>query len=42
MEELAENAATRVSASHRHFKAATTLCPLQYRKQTRLLQAERC
>lgn len=39
MEELAEDAAMSVSAFHRHFKAATTLSPLQYQKQTRLLQA---
>lgn len=28
-----------VSAFHRHFKAVTTLSPLQYQKQIRLLQA---
>jgi AraC-like DNA-binding protein len=39
MEELAEDAAMSVSAFHRHFKAATTLSPLQYQKHTRLLQA---
>lgn len=39
MEELADDAAMSVSAFHRHFKAATTLSPLQYQKQTRLLQA---
>ena len=27
------------SAFHRHFKAVTTLSPLQYQKQVRLLQA---
>jgi len=28
-----------VSAFHRHFKAVTTLSPLQYQKRVRLLQA---
>jgi AraC-like DNA-binding protein len=37
--ELAEGAAMSVSAFHRHFKAVTTLSPLQYQKQVRLLQA---
>lgn len=39
IEELAEDAAMSVSAFHRHFKAVTTLSPLQYQKQIRLLQA---
>ncbi len=39
MHELAEDAAMSVSAFHRHFKAVTTLSPLQYQKQIRLLQA---
>lgn len=39
IEELAEDAAMSVSAFHRHFKAVTTLSPLQYQKQTRLLRA---
>ena len=39
VEELAEDAAMSVSAFHRHFKAVTTLSPLQYQKQIRLLQA---
>jgi AraC-like DNA-binding protein len=39
MGELAEEAAMSVSAFHRHFKAVTTLSPLQYQKQIRLLQA---
>lgn len=39
MESLAEDAAMSVSAFHRHFKAVTTLSPLQYQKQIRLLQA---
>ncbi len=36
---LAEEAALSVSAFHRHFKAVTTLSPLQFQKQVRLLQA---
>ncbi len=36
---LAEQAAMSVSAFHRHFKAVTTLSPLQYQKRVRLLQA---
>jgi len=36
---LAERAAMSPSAFHRHFKAATTLSPLQYQKRIRLLQA---
>lgn len=39
IEELAEDAAMSVSAFHRHFKAVTTLSPLQYQKQIRLLRA---
>ena len=39
MEELADEAAMSVSAFHRRFKAVTTLSPLQYQKQIRLLQA---
>lgn len=39
MHELAEDAAMSVSAFHRHFKAVTSLSPLQYQKQIRLLQA---
>tara|TARA_A100001391_G_scaffold147867_1_gene105341 strand:+ start:1231 stop:2115 length:885 start_codon:yes stop_codon:yes gene_type:complete len=39
MEALAKEAAMSVSAFHRHFKAVTTLSPLQYQKQLRLLQA---
>jgi len=39
MEELAEDAAMSVSAFHRHFKAVTSLSPLQYQKQVRLLHA---
>lgn len=36
---LAQKAAMSVSAFHRHFKAVTTLSPLQYQKRVRLLQA---
>lgn len=39
VESLAEHAAMSVSAFHRHFKAVTTLSPLQYQKRVRLLQA---
>ncbi len=39
VEELAADAAMSVSAFHRHFKAVTSLSPVQYQKQVRLLQA---
>jgi len=39
VEALARKAAMSVSAFHRHFKAVTTLSPLQYQKRVRLLQA---
>ncbi len=39
VEHMAERAAMSVSAFHRHFKAVTTLSPLQYQKRIRLLQA---
>jgi len=39
VETLAQKAAMSVSAFHRHFKAITTLSPLQYQKRVRLLQA---
>lgn len=39
VEHLAQRAAMSVSAFHRHFKAVTTLSPLQYQKRVRLLQA---
>ncbi|SFB32050.1 AraC-type DNA-binding protein [Rhizobium sp. NFR07] len=39
VEALAEMAALSVSAFHRHFKAVTTLSPIQYQKQVRLLHA---
>ncbi|KRC68213.1 AraC family transcriptional regulator [Achromobacter sp. Root83] len=38
-EALAAEAAMSVSAFHRHFKAVTSLSPLQFQKQLRLLQA---
>jgi len=39
VEALAEMAALSVSAFHRHFKAVTSLSPLQYQKRIRLLHA---
>jgi len=39
VEHMAERAAMSISAFHRHFKAVTTLSPLQYQKRVRLLQA---
>jgi AraC-like DNA-binding protein len=39
VERLAERASMSVSAFHRHFKAVTSLSPLQYQKRVRLLQA---
>ncbi|MDF0750716.1 AraC family transcriptional regulator [Marinobacter sp. 71-i] len=39
VEALAQKAAMSVSAFHRHFKAVTTLSPLQYQKRIRLLRA---
>lgn len=39
IEHMAAKAAMSVSAFHRHFKAVTTLSPLQYQKRVRLLQA---
>lgn len=39
VEHMAERAAMSVSAFHRHFKAVTTLSPLQYQKRIRLLHA---
>ncbi|GAB3258025.1 AraC family transcriptional regulator [Chitinimonas naiadis] len=41
VEALAEEAAMSASAFHRHFKAITSLSPLQYQKQLRLLQARK-
>ncbi len=39
VETLARKASMSVSAFHRHFKAVTTLSPLQYQKRVRLLKA---
>lgn len=39
VESLAEQEAMSISAFHRHFKAVTTMSPLQYQKRVRLLQA---
>jgi AraC-like DNA-binding protein len=39
VEALAGRAAMSVSAFHRHFKAATSLSPLQYQKRIRLMHA---
>jgi AraC-like DNA-binding protein len=39
VEALAERAAMSVSAFHRHFKAATSLSPVQYQKRIRLMHA---
>jgi AraC-like DNA-binding protein len=39
VEELADIAALSASAFHRHFKAVTTMSPLQFQKQLRLLTA---
>ncbi len=41
IEELAEVAHMSASAFHRQFKALTSLAPLQYQKQLRLLEARR-
>ena len=41
MEELAALAGMSPSAFHRHFKAITSMTPLQYQKQLRLLEARR-
>lgn len=39
VEELAEQASMSASSFHRHFKAVTSMSPLQYQKQLRLLSA---
>jgi AraC-like DNA-binding protein len=39
VEALADSAAMSVSAFHRHFKAATSLSPVQYQKRIRLMHA---
>ncbi|MEO0538521.1 MAG: AraC family transcriptional regulator [Cyanobacteria bacterium P01_A01_bin.123] len=41
VEELAEQANMSASSFHRHFKAVTSMSPLQYQKQLRLLEARR-
>ncbi|MCD1634208.1 AraC family transcriptional regulator [Martelella mediterranea] len=41
VEELAEAAAMREPAFHKHFRAITTLSPLQFQKQLRLIEARR-
>ncbi len=39
IEELAERVAMSPTSFHRHFRAATTMSPLQYQKQIRLQEA---
>ena len=41
VEALAEQANMSTSSFHRHFKAVTSMSPLQYQKQLRLLEARR-
>lgn len=41
VEELAEQARMSPSSFHHHFKAVTSMSPLQYQKQLRLLEARR-
>jgi AraC-like DNA-binding protein len=41
VEELAEQANMSPSSFHHHFKAVTSMSPLQYQKQLRLLEARR-
>lgn len=41
VEELAETARMSASSFHQHFKALTSMTPLQYQKQLRLLEARR-
>jgi AraC-like DNA-binding protein len=41
IEELAEEANMSTSSFHRHFKEVTSMSPLQYQKQLRLLEARR-
>jgi AraC-like DNA-binding protein len=41
VEELASTAQMSASAFHRHFRAMTSMTPLQYQKQLRLLEARR-
>src|SRR3546814_17505745 len=41
VEQLAETARMSPSSFHQHFKALTSMTPLQYQKQLRLLEARR-
>ncbi|MBD1875036.1 AraC family transcriptional regulator [Nodosilinea sp. FACHB-131] len=41
VDELAEQASMSSASFHRHFKAVTSMSPLQYQKQLRLLEARR-
>ncbi|MEL6776007.1 MAG: AraC family transcriptional regulator [Cyanobacteria bacterium J06597_16] len=41
VEQLAEQANMSASSFHRHFKAVTSMSPLQYQKQLRLLESRR-
>jgi AraC-like DNA-binding protein len=41
IEDLADRAKMSPSSFHAHFKAITTMSPLQYQKQLRLLEAQR-
>ncbi|MBN3905262.1 MAG: AraC family transcriptional regulator [Nostoc sp. NMS1] len=41
VEELAEQASMSLSSFHHHFKKVTSMSPLQYQKQLRLLEARR-
>ncbi|MEM7799084.1 MAG: AraC family transcriptional regulator [Chloroflexota bacterium] len=41
VEELAERANMSASSFHRHFKSVTSMSPLQYQKQLRLIEARR-
>ena len=41
VEELAQTAGMSASSFHQHFKALTSMTPLQYQKQLRLLEARR-
>jgi len=41
IEDLAEQAKMSASSFHHHFKAVTSMSPLQYQKQLKLLEARR-
>jgi AraC-like DNA-binding protein len=41
IDDLAEQASMSSASFHRHFKAVTSMSPLQYQKQLRLLEARR-